>query len=165
MAGVVGDDVGEERRGRGRDDYEDGTPVGDALGGGREYGGEHEDVAVDVGAHARSHALYVERFLRPNLKDGQEVVMDNLQLHKTKRVRELIEGRGYSLVFWPPYSPDFNPIEEAFSKVKALLRRAKARSFEALAEATGGALCAVSERDALGFFAHCGYAIPRAHSL
>jgi transposase len=88
-----------------------------------------------------------------------------LQVHKTKRVRELIEGRGCSLVFLPSYSPDFNPIEEAFSKVKGRLRRAKSRSFEALVEATGGALSAVSERDALGFFAHCGYAIPRVHSL
>ena len=71
------------------------------------------------------------------------VVMDNLQVHKTKRVRELIEGRGCSLVFLPSYSPDFNPIEEAFSKVKTLLRKAKARSFEALVEATGAALRAL----------------------
>jgi transposase len=89
--------------------------------------------------------------------------MDNLQVPKTKRVRELIAGRGCELVFLPSYSPDFNPIEEAFSKVKTLLR--KARSFEALVEATGRAVCAVSEQDALGFFAHCGYATPRVHSL
>ena len=122
-------------------------------------------MSIEGSADGEAFALYVERFLRPKLKPGQVVVMDNLQVHKTKRVRELIEGGGCSLVFLPPYSPDFNPIEEAFSKVKALLRRAKARSFEALVEATGGALCAVSERDALGFFAHCGYAIPRVHSL
>jgi hypothetical protein len=61
--------------------------------------------------------------------------------------------------------PDFNPIEEAFAKVKTLLRKAKARSFEALVEATGRALRVVSEQDALGFFAHCGYATPRVHSL
>jgi transposase len=91
--------------------------------------------------------------------------MDNLRVHKSKRVRELIEGSGCSVVFLPPYSPDFNPIEEAFSKVKALLRRAKAGSLEALVKATGDALCAVSERDALGFFAHCGYAIPRVQPL
>ena len=69
------------------------------------------------------------------------------------------------MVFLPSYSPDFNPIEEAFSKVKALLRKAKARSFGALVEATGGALSLVSEQDAFGSFAHCGYALPRVHSL
>ena len=68
-------------------------------------------------------------------------------------------------MFLPAYSPDFNPIEEAFSKTKTLLRRAKARSFEALVDATGAALSAVSEQDALGFFAHCGYATPRVQSL
>jgi hypothetical protein len=88
-----------------------------------------------------------------------------LKVHKTKRVRELIEGCGCSLVFLPSYSPDFNPIEEAFSKVKTLLRKAKARSFEVLVEATGAALRAVSEQDALRFFAHCGYATPQVHSL
>jgi len=109
--------------------------------------------------------LYVEHFLCPELKPGQIVVMDNLQVHKTKRVRELIEGRGCQLVFLPSYSPDFNPIEEAFSKVKTLLRKAKARSFEALVEATGAALCAVSKQDTLGFFAHCGYPTPQVQSL
>ena len=122
-------------------------------------------MSIEGSADGEAFALYLERFLRPNLKPGQVVVMDNLQVHKAKRVRELIEGRGCSLVFLPSYSPDFNPIEEAFSKVKTLLRKAKARSFEALVEATGGALSAVSEQDALGFFAHCGYAVPRAHSL
>jgi transposase len=82
-----------------------------------------------------------------------------------RRVRELIEERGCELVLLPSYSPDFNPIEEAFSKMKTILRKAKARSFEALVEATGRALCAVSERDALGFFTHCGYATLQAQSL
>jgi transposase len=122
-------------------------------------------MSIEGSADGEVFALYVEHFLCPKLKDGQLVVMDNLQVHKTKRVRELIEGRGCSLVFLPSYSPDFNPIEEAFSKLKALLRKAKARSFEALVEATGGALSLVGERDALGFFAHCGYAAPREHSI
>ena len=122
-------------------------------------------MSVEGSADGEAFLLYVERFLCPTLKAGQIVVMDNLQVHKMKRVRELIEERGCQLVFLPPYSPDFNPIEEAFSKVKAFLRRVKARSFEALVEATGVALSAVSERDALGFFAHCGYATPQAHSL
>jgi transposase len=100
---------------------------------------------------------YVEQLLCPTLKQGQIVVMDNLQVHKIKRVRELIEGRGCQLVFLPSYSPDFNPIEEAFSKVKSLLRKARARSFELLVEASGRALSAVTKEDARGFFTHRGY--------
>jgi len=122
-------------------------------------------MSMEGALDGQAFVLYVERFLCPKLKPGQIVVMDNLQVHKTKRARELIEGRGCSLVFLPSYSPEYNPIEEAFSKVKTLLRKAKARSFEALVEATSGALCAVSEQDALGFFAHCGYATPQVHSL
>jgi transposase len=122
-------------------------------------------MSIEGSADGETFALYVEHFLCPTLGEGQIVVMDNLQVHKSNRVRELIEGRGCSLVFLPSYSPDFNPIEEAFSKVKAILRKAKARSFEALVGATGGALSLVSEQDALGFFAHCGYATPRGHSI
>ena len=100
---------------------------------------------------------YVERVLLPSLLPGQVVVMDNLAAHKGERVRELIEGRGCSLVFLPPYSPDFSPIEEAFSKVKALLRKAAARTHEALVGAIGRALDTVTARDARGWFGHCGY--------
>ena len=100
---------------------------------------------------------YVERVLCPSLKDGQVVVMDNLSAHKGDRVRELIEGRGCELVYLPAYSPDFNPIEEAFSKIKSILRKAQARTREALIEALGMAISAVSAQDALGFFEHCGY--------
>ena len=83
--------------------------------------------------------------------------MDNLSSHKGPRVRELIEERDCELLYLPPYSPDLNPIEEAFSKVKEMLRRAEARSREALIEAIGKALRAVSSHDARGFFAHRGY--------
>jgi len=83
--------------------------------------------------------------------------MDNLQVHKMKRVRELIEGEGAEVLFLPPYSPDFNPIEQAFSKVEGLLRKAEARTREALIGAMGRALDAVSAQDARGFFEHCGY--------
>jgi transposase len=127
--------------------------------------GMGSSMSIEGPADGEAFALYIEHFLCPKLKEGQIVVMDNLQVHKMRRVRELIEGCGCSLVFLPSYSPDFNPIEEAFSKAKTLLRRAKARSFEALVDATGAALSAVSEQDALGFFAHCGYASPRVHSL
>ncbi len=100
---------------------------------------------------------YVDRVLAPNLRPGQIVVMDNLSSHKGSRIRELIEEQGCELRYLPPYSPDLNPIEEAFSKVKGMLRRAEARGRQALIEAMGKALCAVSSRDARGFFAHRGY--------
>ena len=100
---------------------------------------------------------YVEHVLAPALKPGQLVVMDNLSSHKGPRVRELIEGRGCKLLYLPPYSPDLNPIEEAFSKLKTLLRKAQARTREALLEAMGLALDAVSASDARGFFEHRGY--------
>jgi transposase len=83
--------------------------------------------------------------------------MDNLTAHKGPRVKELIEERGCELVYLPPYSPDFNPIEEAFSKIKRQIRKAEARSREALVEAIGTAISALSAQDARGFFEHCGY--------
>ena len=128
-------------------------------------GGMGASMSIEGSADGDAFLAYVERFLCPTLKRGQIVVMDNLQVHKMKKVRELIEGRSCSLVFLPSYSPDFNPIEQAFSKIKGLLRKAKARSFEALVQATGGALSAVTKEDARGFFAHCGYETPRALSL
>jgi transposase len=100
---------------------------------------------------------YVERILVPTLRAGQIVVMDNLAVHKGERVRKLIEAQGCKLLYLPPYSPDFNPIEEAFSKVKGLLRKAGARTREALVDALGAALEAVTAEDAQGFFKHCGY--------
>jgi transposase len=100
---------------------------------------------------------YIEGVLAPSLKPGQIVVMDNLSSHKGSRVRELIEGRGCELIYLPPYSPDLNPIEEAFAKIKALLRRVEARTREALIEAMGWSLEAVTASDARGFFEHRGY--------
>ncbi len=100
---------------------------------------------------------YVEEILAPSLRPGQVVVMDNLGAHKGERVRKLIEAKGCELLFLPPYSPDFSPIEEAFSKIKALLRKARARTRGALVEAIGQALESVSVKDARGYFGHCGY--------
>jgi transposase len=100
---------------------------------------------------------YIEKVLVPSLRRGQVVVMDNLSAHKGERVRALIESAGCELLYLPPYSPDFSPIEEAFSKVKGLLRKAGTRSREALVEAIGEALDAVTAQDARGFFTHCGY--------
>ena len=100
---------------------------------------------------------YIEKILAPALREGQVMVMDNLSSHKGERVRQIIEQRGCELLYLPTYSPDFNPIEEAFAKLKALLRRAEARTREALMEAMGRALDAVTASDARGFFDHRGY--------
>jgi transposase len=122
-------------------------------------------MSIEGPSETDSFGIYVREILVPKLKAGQIVLMDNLSVHKGKWVRELIERRGCQLWFLPPYSPDFNPIEEAFSKVKALLRRAQARVLEALFEATEEALLAISAQDARGYFEHCGYAIQQAHSI
>jgi transposase len=116
-----------------------------------------EAVAFEGSTKAFVFEAYVEHFLAPALRPGQIVAMDNLGAHKTDRVRGLIEERGCELWFLPAYSPDLNPIEEAFSKVKAFLRKAAARTREALVEAMGRALSAITPRDAAGWFAHCGY--------
>jgi transposase len=114
-------------------------------------------MAIEGATDAKVFECYVERFLAPSLTEGQVVVMDKLGAHRTKKVRELIEGRGAELVFLPSYSPDLNPIEEAFSKMKAILRKAGARTKETLLEAMAEALCAVTPEDAAGWFRHCGY--------
>ncbi len=88
--------------------------------------------------------------------------MDNLSAHKSDGVRELVEARGCEVLFLPSYSPDFSPIEEAFSKLKALLRRAQARTKEALVGAIGRALDAITPEDARGWFGHCGYAVDQS---
>jgi transposase len=114
-------------------------------------------LAVEGSTTREVFEAYLEGVLAPTLEAGRIVVMDNLSAHKGGKVREIIEGRGCELVFLPPYSPDLNPIEQAFSKVKGLLRKAEARTRESLIEAMGLALSAVSARDVRGFFGHCGY--------
>ena len=116
-------------------------------------------LAVVGSTTAALFEAYVGQVLAPALRPGQVVVLDNLGAHKGERVRELIEERGCELLFLPAYSPDLNPIEEAFSKVKGLLRRARARTRKALIEAMGRALDAVSAEDTQGFFEHCGYRV------
>jgi transposase len=103
---------------------------------------------------------WVEQALLPALGPGRVVVLDNLGAHKGDRVRELVEGAGCRLLFLPPYSPDFNPIEPAFAKLKAHLRGAAARAFEPLVAAIGAGLDAITASDARGFYAHCGFALP-----
>ena len=120
-------------------------------------GGMGSSLAVGGATTSAVFEAYVERVLAPTLRRGQVVVMDNLSAHKGERVKELIEGRGCELLYLPPYSPDLNPIEEAFSKIKGLLRKAEARNREALLEAIGTAISALSAQDARGFIENCGY--------
>ena len=114
-------------------------------------------LAVEGATDRRIFETYVERVLAPTLRPGQVVVMDNLTAHKGGRVKELIEEQGCELIYLPPYSPDLNPIEEAFSKVKRILRKAESRTRETLIEAIGAAILAVTAKDASRFFEHCGY--------
>jgi transposase len=115
---------------------------------------------LEGSANATAFELYVEQVLVPSLHAGQIVVMDNLQAHKSARVRTAIEAKGCQLLFLPSYSPDLTPIEEAFSKLKTALRRAGARTREALEEAIGQALLTITAQDAHGWFQHCGYLLP-----
>src|SRR5712691_5851824 len=112
---------------------------------------------LDGAANGLAFEIYVEQVLAPSLTTGQIVVMDNLSIHKGVKVRNAIEARGCQLLFLPSYSPDLSPIEEAFSKLKAALRRASARTREALEEAICQALPLITAQDARGWFAHCGY--------
>src|SRR3712207_3498357 len=120
-------------------------------------GGMGETLAVEGSTNQEVFESYVEHALAPTLQAGQVVVMDNLSAHKPAKVRELIEGRGCELIYLPAYSPDFNPIEEAFAKIKGMLREAGARTKDALVGVLCEALSAVSAQDARGYFEHAGY--------
>jgi transposase len=119
-------------------------------------GGMGECMCVEGATDQEVFEAYVEKALAPSLVAGQVVVLDGLGAHRTARVRELIEGRGCDLVFLPPYSPDLNPIEEAFSKIKCLVRKAAERTREGLNEAIAQALRAIRPQEVVGWFAHCG---------
>lgn len=114
-------------------------------------------VSIKGATDAEVFETYVEEFLAPTLEAGQVVVLDGLGAHKTERVRDLVEARGADLLFLPSYSPDLNPIEEAFSKIKNIVRKAGARAREALDEAIAEAMSAVTLDDVAGWFSHCGY--------
>jgi transposase len=119
--------------------------------------GMGEAFILEGSADAVVFELYIEQILAPSLQPGQIVILDNLSTHLGGKVRQAIEARGCQLLFLPSYSPDFSPIEEAFSKLKAFLRRVGARTPEALQEAIGQALLTITAHDALGWFTHCGY--------
>lgn len=115
---------------------------------------------LDGAANGDLFEAYVEYILVPTLHPGETVIMDNLSIHKRKKVRQLIEAQGCQVLFLPPYSPDFSPIEEAFSKIKSVLRSIGARTREALQEALEYACTTITASDASGWFRHCGYPVP-----
>jgi transposase len=121
--------------------------------------GMGEAMCIEGATDSEAFEVYVEHFLAPSLSEGQVVVLDKLGAHRPKRIRELIEDRGAELVFVPSYSPDLNPIEEAFSKIKNILRKLGARTHQALLEAMEEALFEVTAADAAGWFDHCGYEV------
>jgi transposase len=122
--------------------------------------GMGEALILDGAADADAFAVYIEQVLAPSLRPGQIVILDTLSIHLGSRVKEAIEAKGCGLVFLPAYSPDFSPIEEAFSKLKTFLRRVGARTREDLQEAIAQALTRITAQDALGWFTHCGYPSP-----
>lgn len=103
--------------------------------------------------------IYVEEVLCPTLSEGDIVIMDNLPGHKVAGIKELIEAHGAKLIYLPPYSPDLNPIEKCWSKIKTYLRKAKARTRAGLEKALREALLLITKEDTQGWFESCGYII------
>jgi transposase len=122
--------------------------------------GLHEPWLIEGAMDTESFACSITEQLAPTLRPGQVVVVDNLSAHKADRMRQAIEDCHCHLLFLPPYSPDCTPIEQAFSKIKAILRGLGARTKEALHEAVRLAIEAITRHDAAAWFAHAGYALP-----
>jgi len=123
-------------------------------------------LVVDGAMTGDLFVAYVERVLVPTLRAGDIVVMDNLSSHKRAEVRQAIEGAGGTLLYLPPYSPDLNPIEQAFAKLKALLRKARERTVEGLWAFLGRALDAFTAPECRNYLRHCGYdATPTSKAL
>lgn len=118
---------------------------------------EQASVVFDGAMNGPTFLAYVDQCLVPALRPGDVVVMDNLQSHKVAGVREAIEAAGCDLWYLPAYSPDFNPIEKLWSKVKAWLRRVGAKTFETVTAAIGDALRAVADDECRNYFTSCGY--------
>ena len=121
----------------------------------------HDRIAApavfDGPINGETFLAWVRQFLVPALSPGDTVVMDNLSSHKVVGIRETIEAAGATLLYLPPYSPDFNPIENAFAKLKAHVRKAAARTVEALDAAVASALRTFEPSECANFFAHAGY--------
>ena len=114
-------------------------------------------MVIDGAMNGAAFTTYAEAFLAPTLSPGDIVVLDNLPAHKVSGARAAIERAGARLIFLPPYSPDFNPIEQAFAKIKALLRKAAARTLETLDAAIAAALDAFTPHECANYFTNSGY--------
>ena len=119
--------------------------------------GQMAALVIEGATDAAVFEAYVEQVLRPDLRPGDIVILDNLSAHKTAGVLDALEASGAEVWFLPPYSPDLNPIEKMWSKIKAYLRKVEARTKETLLEAIAAALRTVTASDAFGWFASCGY--------
>ena len=113
---------------------------------------------LDGPINREAFEIYVEKILIPELRPGDIVIMDNLSSHKGPRVHQMIEAAGASLLYLPPYSPDFNPIENAFAKLKALLRKAAERSVDGLWNAIGRIIDCFTQTECKNYFTAAGYA-------
>ena len=116
-------------------------------------------MAIGCATNTEVFRAYVSKVLLPTLRQGDVVIMDNLGAHRNAQTLELITNAGASVLFLPPYSPDLNPIEMMWSKLKATLRKLEARDEESLFKAIGKALAKVSSNDTIGWFNHCGYTV------
>ena len=126
--------------------------------------GLREPWLIEGAMDSVTFAWYIAEQLGPRLQPGQVVVLDNLSVHKAARIRTALAARGCELLFLPPYSPDFTPIEQAFSKLKAIVRGLGARIRDALEQAVGVAVDAITPADASAWFAHAGYPLPAHHN-
>ena len=133
------------------------TPVNTTLIGSCSLAGMGPSMVLTGGVDTPAFEAYLDQVLGPSLRQGQIVLLDNLSVHTSARVAELVAARGCSVWYLPTYSPDLSPIELAFAKFKDLVRRAAARTREALEQAVADAWTQVTRDDLRGFFRHCGY--------
>lgn len=145
--------VGERAHGHVPRNWGDNISMIGAIG----LGGLRTLATLNGAVDTEAFDVFVTHFLVPNLHAGDIVLWDNLSVHKARSVRIAIEAAGAELVWLPPYSPDLNPIEQCWSKLKALLRAAAARTREDLDDAIANAMSAISATDAAGWFHHSGY--------
>jgi transposase len=121
--------------------------------------GAEATMSIEGAVDTEVFNAYVERVLRPTIRAGDILVLDNLTAHRSSRVEMVAEKCGATVIWLSPYSPDFSPIEMMWSKIKTAMRSAKARTREGLERALEAALKLISEADCLGWFAHCGYQV------
>lgn len=123
------------------------------------YNGQTTAMTIEGATDTLSFDAYISNFLCPTIGTGDIVIMDNLSSHKAVGIRKAIEATGAALLYLPPYSPDYNPIEMMWAKIKSSLRKTKARSAKALDKAISQAFKSISDSDARGWFSYCGYVL------